>query len=102
LFGISLSILLHFILQTNHGDESYRAVLKVVIANCLVTYKELDSRVDSLAGGLLKLGLQHQEMVGLHLGNCTDFVYSYFAIIRAGGVVVPINDRGLGRLTKNN
>ena len=59
--------------------------------NHLVTYKSLDQCVDNLARGLLNLGLKRQEMVGLLLGNCSDFVYSYFAIIRAGGVVVPMN-----------
>ncbi|HHV36138.1 MAG TPA: long-chain fatty acid--CoA ligase, partial [Syntrophomonadaceae bacterium] len=59
--------------------------------NRLVTYKSLDQGVDNLARGLLNLGLKGQEMVGLLLGNCLDFVYSYFTITRAGGVVVPVN-----------
>lgn len=57
----------------------------------LITYRSLDQGVDNLARGLLNLGLKRQEMVGLLMGNCSDFVYSYFAIIRAGGVVVPVN-----------
>lgn len=59
--------------------------------DCLITYKSLDQGVDNLARGLLNLGFKGQKMVGLLLGNCSDFIYSYFAIIRAGGVVVPMN-----------
>jgi long-chain acyl-CoA synthetase len=50
----------------------------------LITYRSLDQGVDNLARGLLNLGLKRQEMVGLLMGNCSDFVYSYFAIISAG------------------
>jgi len=47
--------------------------------------------IDRLANGLRGLGLKHQEMVALMLGNSPDFVRSFFGIIRAGGVVVPLN-----------
>lgn len=55
------------------------------------TYRQLDLEVDNLAGGLLGLGLEHQQRVALILGNSLDYARSYFAIVRAGGTVVPIN-----------
>lgn len=56
-----------------------------------ITYRQLDQAVDSLAGGLLDLGLKHQGRVSLLLGNNPDFIRSHFAITRAGGTAVPLN-----------
>lgn len=73
------------------GAQRFPEKTAIYFENSEITYSQLDSEVDSLASGLLELGLQHQKMVGLLLGNNPDFVRSYFAITRAGGVVVPIN-----------
>ena len=54
-------------------------------------YKELDEAIDRLASGLLSLGVRKSDRVALFMENCPQFVVSYFAIHRAGGVVVPLN-----------
>ena len=56
-----------------------------------VTYQELDETIDRLAAGLIHLGVQKGDRVALYMENCPQFVMSYFAIHRAGGVVVPLN-----------
>lgn len=56
-----------------------------------VSYSQLDQEVDNLARGLLDLGLDFQSGVCILLGNCSDFVRSYFAIARAGGRIIPLN-----------
>jgi acyl-CoA synthetase (AMP-forming)/AMP-acid ligase II len=56
-----------------------------------ITYQELDEAIDGLAAGLIHLGVQRGDRVALYLENCPQFVISYFAIHRAGGVVVPLN-----------
>lgn len=59
-----------------------------------LTYSELDERVSSTATILMDRGL-HSARVGdrvaLLLGNTVDFVLTYFAVIRAGLVAVPLN-----------
>jgi long-chain acyl-CoA synthetase len=52
-------------------------------------YHQLKSRVDSLANALARLGLQKGDRVCLFLPNCPEFILSYWAVLRAGGVVVP-------------
>ncbi|WP_428394544.1 long-chain-fatty-acid--CoA ligase [Lichenicoccus sp.] len=54
-------------------------------------YSELDSLVDRAAAGLQKLGLAHGDRVGLCLPNTPYFVVFFFAIMRAGGIVVNFN-----------
>jgi long-chain acyl-CoA synthetase len=62
-------------------------------------YHQLKRRVDSLANALAHLGLQKGDRVCLYLPNCPEFVLSYWAVLRAGGVVVPTSilrtDEGL-------
>ena len=55
------------------------------------TWAALESSVDALAAGLLRQGLVAGDRVALLLGNRIEFVVSYFAILRAAMVAVPIN-----------
>lgn len=59
--------------------------------NELITWAELDARVDRVAGALLGLGLTPGDRVGLQLGNTPDFPAVYFGTLRAGLVSVPLN-----------
>jgi long-chain acyl-CoA synthetase len=67
------------------------AKLAVTCEDFKIAYRTLDQEVDNLAGGLLKLGLAYQGRVGVLLGNTPDYFRSYFAILRSGGIIVPIN-----------
>jgi long-chain acyl-CoA synthetase len=55
------------------------------------TYRDLETVTDRLAGALQQLGIQTGERVALLHPNHTDFILGYFAVIKAGAVVVPIN-----------
>ncbi len=63
----------------------------VVFDGGQMTYAELDAASDRLAAGLLGLGLEPGEAVGLQLPNIPQFLVSYFGILKAGGVAVPLN-----------
>ncbi len=56
-----------------------------------LSYQELNDKIDRFAWGLVGLGLQRGDRVGLQLPNCPQFVICYFGILRAGGVVVAMN-----------
>jgi long-chain acyl-CoA synthetase len=56
-----------------------------------LSWGELDGLVDRTAAGLLGLGLQRGDRVGLQLGNTLDFPVVYFGVLRAGLVAVPLN-----------
>ena len=55
------------------------------------TYREYNEAVDRLAAGLQKLGVGSGDRVAIHLPNCPQFVFAYYATLRLGGVVVPCN-----------
>jgi AMP-binding enzyme len=55
------------------------------------TYQDLEYVTSQLAGALQQLGIQPGERVALLHPNHSDFILGYFAVIKAGAVVVPIN-----------
>lgn len=56
-----------------------------------ITYQELNGQIDCVAYHLASNGIRKGDKVALILGNCSEFIISYYGILRAGGVVVPIN-----------
>ncbi len=66
-----------------------------------VTWAQLDSRIDELAAGLRALALPEDNgypgRVAIALPNVPRFVESYFAVLRAGLVAVPVNPGYTGR-----
>ncbi|WP_191565725.1 long-chain fatty acid--CoA ligase [Metabacillus idriensis] len=57
-----------------------------------ITYKQLFREVELLAGFLeKKLSVAVGDKVLLFVQNSPQFVIGYYAILRAGGIVVPIN-----------
>jgi long-chain acyl-CoA synthetase len=60
-----------------------------------LTWSELDSQVDSVAGGLRNLGASDSDgqpaRVAIALPNIPEFAVSFFGALRAGLVAVPVN-----------
>jgi long-chain acyl-CoA synthetase len=55
------------------------------------TYGEFDARTDALAGGVAELGVAPGDVVSVLLPNCLEFLEAWWAIIKAGGVLGPVN-----------
>jgi len=56
-----------------------------------LAYGELDALSDRLAAGLRADGINPGDAVALQLPNIPAFLVGYFGILKAGGVVVPLN-----------
>ncbi len=56
-----------------------------------LTYAELDDRSARLATLLGGRGLRQGDRVGVMLPNVLEFPIAYYGVLRAGGVVVPMN-----------
>ena len=57
------------------------------------TFGELYARAAQVARGLIALGVQPGQHVGLLAQNCLEYVEGLFGICLTGGVVIPINAR---------
>jgi long-chain acyl-CoA synthetase len=56
-----------------------------------LNYRDLNDLSDTLAAALVDMGLKKRDRVAIILPNCAQFVISYYAILKAGGVVVATN-----------
>jgi long-chain acyl-CoA synthetase len=57
----------------------------------VITYGELDEATARVAGLLRDRGLEPGDRVGIMLPNVPEFAIAYYGVLRAGGVVVPMN-----------
>ena len=55
------------------------------------TYAEIGQSVEHVAAGLQRLGVTKGTKVGLFLPNSPTFIVYYFAVLKAGGIVVNYN-----------
>ena len=56
-----------------------------------LTFLELKKRADALAASLATLGIVKGDRVGIMLPNCPQYIFSAFAVLRLGAIVVNIN-----------
>ncbi len=56
-----------------------------------LTYLQLKKHADELAASLARLGIVKGDRVGIMLPNCPQYIFSAFAILRLGGIIVNIN-----------
>ena len=69
----------------------YPKHIAIVFGEKKITYAKLDDLTDHVAIGLMDLGIKKGDKVAIFLDNCPEFVISYYGILKAGAVVVPIN-----------
>jgi fatty-acyl-CoA synthase len=73
------------------ATDGTREALVVAHQKIRWTYAELKSRSDALASGLLALGLEPGDRVGIWSPNCAEWTIAQFATAKAGLVLVNIN-----------
>ena len=81
------------------GEDLTRTVTRVPHVEALVdvpsgarwTYAEFDEVVDRVACGLLDLGIDKGDRVGIWSPNCPEWVFVQYATARIGAVLVNIN-----------
>jgi len=63
----------------------------IIFGQKKITYQKLNELTDKIASALVRLGIKKSDKVAIFLDNCPEFVISYYGILKAGAVVVPIN-----------
>jgi fatty-acyl-CoA synthase len=56
-----------------------------------LSYAQLKSQAEALAGWLHSVGVRKGDRVALYMQNCPQFVVAVYGILRADAVVVPVN-----------
>lgn len=71
----------------------YSSSVAIIDGDRSITYRQLLEWRNRVASGLVSLGLQKGERVGLLLPNCLEFIPSQHGIWAAGGVLVQLPTR---------
>jgi long-chain acyl-CoA synthetase len=74
-----------------HSAALYPDKIAFLQDDCRVSYGELNSRANRLANWLVNYGIKAGERVVLLLENSVEYVISYYAVLKSGAVVVPVN-----------
>jgi crotonobetaine/carnitine-CoA ligase len=69
-----------------YGNREY-----LVVKDQSFSFAGLDRRSRQVAGGFTELGLQKGDRVAVLIGNRPAFVFVWWALLRIGAVMVPIN-----------
>jgi carnitine-CoA ligase len=68
------------------GDRPY-----MTVGGRTYSFAETDRLVRQLGRGMQQAGVRKQDLVGMLLPNCAEFVLSWYACCVIGAVMVPIN-----------
>jgi long-chain acyl-CoA synthetase len=71
--------------------SKYPSNTAAIFLNHRITYQELNDAVNKLANALIALGVQKGDRVALFMANCPQYPISYYAALKAGAIVAPIN-----------
>src|SRR6476660_6867729 len=63
----------------------------LIFADQPISYADLDMRIECAANSLALRGVVHGDRVALLIPNMPEFVVAYYAVLRCGGIAVPVN-----------
>lgn len=58
-----------------------------------LTYSQFSSQINSFSAHLSEASITKGDRVAILLPNCIEFCIAYFAILKLGAIVVPLNNR---------
>jgi amino acid adenylation domain-containing protein/thioester reductase-like protein len=67
--------------------------IALIAGNKKYTYREINEKSDALAQKMINLGIREQDVVGTYLDRTAYTVISQIAVLKAGGVFLPIDHR---------
>lgn len=57
----------------------------------MLNYQEFEEKINKTANAFINLGIKQGERVLIQIGNRFEFMYCYFAAMKIGAIIVPIN-----------
>src|SRR5215475_6632942 len=77
----------------DEAAERYGDEVATVFQNGEVTYSQLKQTADLVARGFLSLGIGKDDKVAIWMAGYAEWAYVYFALVRIGAIMVPVNTR---------
>lgn len=63
----------------------------LIFEDLSITYAQLDEKVNQLASGIAKMGIEKGDRLALFMPNIPEFIMIYFAAQKLGAIVVALN-----------
>lgn len=79
-----------------HTVEKYPDKEGFIYKGKRFTFKEFDTLVDRIASGLYKEGVRQGDHIAVLLSQQIEFPLSFFALMKLGAIVIPLNTRFKG------
>uniref|UniRef100_A0A915Q2V5 AMP-dependent synthetase/ligase domain-containing protein n=1 Tax=Setaria digitata TaxID=48799 RepID=A0A915Q2V5_9BILA len=57
----------------------------------LINYSELINQTKQMSNALIRLGVQHGDIIGTYAGNSADYIIFVLAALSLGAILVPLN-----------
>src|ERR1041385_6652642 len=76
-----------------YAAQQFPSKTAVVCGNERLTYAQFASRTSRLAGALREIGVQPGDRVAYLSANCHRLLESYYGVLEAGAVLLPLNIR---------
>ncbi len=73
-----------------HGDRAHIRLYRDDGEGGSITYGELEKEARRIAAGLIARGVEHGEPIAIMLPPSGEYFYSFFGVLLAGGVPVPL------------
>lgn len=87
--NIKETSLVHTLLETS--AQLHPAKIAVVQGEVRASYGEINAMANRLASSLLREGVDRGDRVVILFENGLEYIVSYYGILKAGGVAVPLN-----------
>lgn len=69
----------------------YPDLVALVFFGSEITFREVHKKIDLMAAALTNLDVKKGDRVALMMPNCPQYVYTYYACMKIGAVVVQVN-----------
>jgi long-chain acyl-CoA synthetase len=73
------------------ATEAYPDLVALVFFGSEITFRELHDKINRMASALSGLGVKKGDRVALMLPNCPQYIYTFYACMKIGAVVVQVN-----------
>ena len=80
-------------LMLEEAARRYGEKTAIVLGDRRLSYVEVDEASNKIANALIKMGVSKGDRVAVLLPNSLEFVIIYFGIVKAGGIIVPLDTR---------
>ncbi len=80
-------------LMLKEAAERYGEKVAIVSGERRFSYADLDEASNKVANAFIKIGVNKGDRVAMLLSNSPEFVITYFGIVKAGAIAVPLDTK---------